>query len=225
MRRIVNVRFPKPQDRVTALFKVCIARPISFPVGVLNRPDCIDVNGGIAVPEITVPLHDYRVVRQERVNNEFAADNLLSEVADAEVIQKHSPRLFKLVSFLNGGKAQFAVDAFHVFVVIAAIVRAVFNALIQPPFGSVKQFVASGAANDVPAAAFGNRALSCFLFGLRSVLPNVRAFERTEARRPASPIAVLLSAVIAGERRATVATLGEVGTRREHFAALLTNFG
>lgn len=82
----MNVAFPKAQDAVSAGRKVGVATLVSADVLLLNGSQRC-VGGGIPVPEVSVPLDNQAIEREQRVYHKSVADNLLLDVCDTDSVK------------------------------------------------------------------------------------------------------------------------------------------
>jgi hypothetical protein len=217
----MNVGFPKAQDLVTALGKVGIASLIPVRVGLLNRMQIALIDGGVAMPEITVPLNNQTLIWAERVNNKLAADYLLLKEVDADAFKNGAPSSFELIRFFVGGKSQNTVDALHVKPIVAASMTAILDCSFESPTRHIERIAARFATLDDTAAASIDRVLSRYLFGLCGILPSVRAIKRTEGNSAATARHKLFATVAAYVSTTGIATGGIVRAWQERLTAFL----
>ena len=222
----MNIGLPKTQNGIAAFRKVRIARGISLEIGDLYGTFRRGVDGRIAMPEITIPLNDDSVIRNESINDELTADNLLFLIPDGQAVENRVTGTLQTISAGAMGKSENAVYPLHIGVIVAASMGTVFR--LTPsnlPTGSIKGFAASFAPQHFATPPNGNRSISSGLSGLWRGLPSISASNRAKTSRTAAPGFVLSPAPITSKGRTAIALSRSVGTWRENLAALRANRG
>jgi len=218
----MNVRLPKTYDSVSSAFYEGVALFVALSIDLLNTMQRISVNLRVCVPEISVPL-DYEMSRcYQDIDDKSAADYLLLRELYTDFVEDASPSGFKFICFWMVWKAQYSIDAFHIFTIIAACMRAVFDFCTQPPARYVKMLVTCQAASNFTAAEYFKRALTCDFFSVFAVLPFICTLQRAESDVSASTGNKYLDAPFAGVGAAWSTYLLDVGAPFKHFMALFT---
>lgn len=220
----MNVCFPKTQNSIPALRQVGIAGFVPVSICLLYGVQISWINGGVAMPEVTIPLNDDSLFWQQNIYNEFAADYLLFRVLNTDAIQDRTPCGFKLVGFLHGWKSQNTIDTLHVFMVIATSMRAILYVSLESPPRHVERVAACFAILNDTAAAGVNRVLSCRFFRLGCFLPSVGAINRAKRNGATTARNKRLSTITTSVGTAVVTSLGKVRSRQEWPTAFVANF-
>jgi len=219
----MNVRFPEAQNDIAALDQIGVALSITPYVYFLNGTEG-SINGGVAMPEITIPLHDDSVVRNQCVYNELSADDLLLDIGAAKSLKYGMPSGLKGIKTITGGESQDPIDALHIRMIVAMLMAAVFR---RPPAHSpargIKRFVTSFATQYLTATAFLNRALMASLFRLWRILPCVSTPNRTKTDISAAARDKHLAAPSASIRTAGIAPFLEIGCWAKRLSAFFTS--
>lgn len=219
----MNIGLPEPQNGVAALFGVGVALFIAPDVDYLNWRQG-GIHRWVAVPKIAVPLNDDPVIWEQGVHNKPSADDLLFGIGEPGLLQYGMTRQLQGIQSVASRKPEYAIDAFHVSVVVPVCAAAVFrHAVTQSPSTNVKRFATSGATQDLAAASLVNSADSPRVSRLRRVLPSVGAGQRTESYLPFATRHKHPAAPFTGIGAAIIATLLKVRAWRKRLVTLLTD--
>ena len=218
----MNIAFPKAQYTIVAFDKVGIASSISLNVQFLNLVQR-SVLGGVGVPKIPIPLDYHPLIRQQNVNDEFAADDLLLQIGDAQTVQNGTPGHFQRINPFAGGNMQKSLFRVSrcISAIVAAIMRAIahgYIAVCTPP-RNIKRFLAGFTPLDIATPTPVNGSCSSLLFRFGLALPDISTIQRAKAHSAFSTRNKRVTAPFTGKCTTRVTPASGVGTRRKWLLA------
>lgn len=245
----MNLRFPEPQNRITALGEISIASAIPRYIGFLDFGQ-IGKLAEVAVPEIPIPLNNDLGFWQENIDNKLAVDNLLLRVIHAHAIENrtpsnleagclrinfsrrhslHDPSIATFIrtiinrSQIRRGtlKRLFANRTHQINFELSAVVRTIVFLGVETAFYTIKLIAASRTLNHLPRTAFLHLLAMVLRSALWTLLPIVCALIGAKYHGALSPSDKGFAAAMTGMYTTLVAPLSEIGTRQKRMAALL----
>lgn len=213
----MNIALPKPKNLIAALCQVSVASLVALLVRRLNLIQRCEL-GGVAVPEVTIPLDDQPSGGDQSVHDELAADYLLLHELKIKRGQNLFPCLlkFRWQTLRDGIKHLLKMSVRSIGAIVTASVGTVFNSTsIKMPTRNIERLGAGFAADYFAPTPNAKCSLSALFFSFGRVLPGIGAIKRAKANCPLAKGEELFAAPKAGVGAAVIASFCNVRARRK----------